>query len=114
MKEGIVIAAYSTLNMYPFFLSPMENSHVLKIGAELGRTPAQVLLRWALQLGCAVLPRSTNEEHIRENVQLFDFVLSEQQMFILNRVYQMSNLNGTDGLPETIPTAHDDGTKTEL
>jgi len=114
MKEKIAVVAYSTLNMYPYLLSPLENAHVLKVSAEVGRTPAQVLLRWALQLGCAVIPQSTNVQHIRDNFQLFDFTLNEQQMFILNRVYQMSNLYGTGGVSKTLLAATAEGVKTEL
>jgi diketogulonate reductase-like aldo/keto reductase len=41
-----------------------------------GKTPAQVLLKWALQLGIAVIPKSTNEERIKENLDLYGFTLT--------------------------------------
>jgi 2,5-diketo-D-gluconate reductase A len=44
------------------------------------RTPAQVLLRWNVQLGCVVIPRSVRPHRIEENARIFDFDLSEEQM----------------------------------
>ena len=45
-----------------------------------GVTSAQVILRWNLQRGVAVIPGSSNPEHIRENISIFDFSLSEDEM----------------------------------
>ncbi|HUV48477.1 MAG TPA: aldo/keto reductase, partial [Actinomycetes bacterium] len=45
-----------------------------------GRTPAQVVLRWHLQLGAVPLPKAASEERQRENLDVFDFVLSEVEM----------------------------------
>jgi 2,5-diketo-D-gluconate reductase A len=45
-----------------------------------GRTPAQVVLRWQLQLGNVVFPKSTSPERMRENIDIFGFHLSEAQM----------------------------------
>ena len=50
------------------------------IAERLGRTPAQVILRWQLQLGNIVVPKSATESRIRENIALFDFELSEDDM----------------------------------
>jgi 2,5-diketo-D-gluconate reductase A len=44
------------------------------------RTPAQVLLRWNVQLGCVVIPRSVRQQRIEENARIFDFDLSQEQM----------------------------------
>jgi 2,5-diketo-D-gluconate reductase A len=44
------------------------------------RTPAQVLLRWNVQLGCVVIPRSVRPQRIEENARIFDFDLSQEQM----------------------------------
>ena len=48
------------------------------------RTPAQVLIRWCLQRGTVVLPKSTHRERIQANAQVFDFVLSDDQMHALD------------------------------
>lgn len=50
----------------------------------LALSHAQVMLRWALQRGCVVLPKSTNEDRIKENIGIFDFHISEQDMSTLN------------------------------
>merc|ERR1711916_51950 len=45
-KENIIVESYSTLSGWPFFLSALNDPHVEKIGEKLGKTTAQVLLRW--------------------------------------------------------------------
>ena len=48
---------------------------LVAIARELGRTPAQVLVRWSLEKGYVVLPKSAKRERIRENANVFDFEL---------------------------------------
>ena len=62
-----------------------------RIAASIGRTPAQVLLRWSLQHDLVVIPKSTHRERIEENAQIFDFTLSDQDMSALD------TLDRTDG-----------------
>ena len=50
------------------------------IGAKYGKTAAQVILRWHLQRGIAVIPKSTHIERMRENIDVFDFALSDYDM----------------------------------
>jgi len=45
-----------------------------------GKTPAQVMLRWHLQQGRSVIPKSTHAQRIAENVDIFDFELTEEQL----------------------------------
>ncbi len=49
-----------------------------------GKTPAQVLIRWSLQLGNVVIPRSSSPERIASNLEVFDFELTDDQMAALN------------------------------
>ena len=51
-----------------------------KIGAKYGKTPAQVILRWHLQRGIVVIPKSTHKERMAENFNVFDFTLSDGDM----------------------------------
>lgn len=74
-EEGIVVEAYSLLTKG----RRLDDSTVTGIAAELGRTPAQVLIRWSLQKGFVVLPRSSNAGRIAENAAVFDFALDERQ-----------------------------------
>lgn len=50
------------------------------IGDKYGKTPAQVILRWHLQRGIVVIPKSTHIERMKENLQLFDFELTDDEM----------------------------------
>ncbi|MCL1828838.1 MAG: aldo/keto reductase [Oscillospiraceae bacterium] len=65
------------LKEYPLL---MENECVVSIAKAHGRTPAQIPLRWALQKGMTPLVRSSKREHMRENREIFDFVLSDVEM----------------------------------
>jgi len=53
---------------------------VLNIASKIGKTPAQVLLRFLLQQGMVVIPKSVKIERLKENIQLFDFQLSSDHM----------------------------------
>ena len=50
------------------------------IAARLGRTPAQVVLRWHVQMGFSVIPGSRNVDHIRDNLAVLDFALTDADM----------------------------------
>lgn len=52
----------------------------MDIAARHGRSPAQVVLRWHLQLGNVVIPKSVTPARIRENLDVFDFALSDEEM----------------------------------
>jgi 2,5-diketo-D-gluconate reductase A len=55
----------------------LDDEVITKIAAEVGRTPAQVTLRWHLQRGDIVFPKSSTPERMAENFALFDFELSD-------------------------------------
>lgn len=57
-----------------------ENPVLTQIGAKYGKTPAQVMLRWHLQRGVVVIPKSTHIERMRENLDVFDFALKPEDM----------------------------------
>lgn len=57
-----------------------ENETLVAIGQKYGKTAAQVMLRWHLQRGIAVIPKSTHIERMRENLDVFNFELSEEDM----------------------------------
>ena len=54
------------------------------VAARVGRTPAQVLLRWCLQHDLIVIPKSTHRERIEDNAKIFDFTLSDADMAVLD------------------------------
>lgn len=57
-----------------------DDPTLLEIGAAHGKTPAQVMLRWNIQRGVAVLPKSTHRERMEENIDVFDFALTDAEM----------------------------------
>ena len=53
------------------------------IGDKYGKTPAQVILRWHLQRGIVIIPKSTHIERMEENINVFDFELTEEDMAVI-------------------------------
>ncbi len=88
-RRGVVMEAYSPLGTGRH----LGDRRVGGIAERLGRTPAQVLIRWALQRDLVVLPKSTHRERIEQNARVFDFALSEQDMAALDR---LDRTGGTD------------------
>jgi 2,5-diketo-D-gluconate reductase A len=66
----------------------LDNPAVTSIASAHGKSPAQVLIRWSIQLGNVVLPRSTNPERIAQNIDVFDFELTDDEMTSLNSLNQ--------------------------
>lgn len=64
----------------------LEDGTIETIAAHHDRTPAQVILRWHLQIGNVVIPKSATPSRIRENFELFDFQLTEDDMAALERL----------------------------
>jgi 2,5-diketo-D-gluconate reductase A len=79
-QRNIVVEAYSPLGTGRH----LSNQTVRRIAAAIGRTPAQVLLRWCLQRDLVVIPKSTHRERIEENAHIFDFTLSDEDMAALD------------------------------
>jgi diketogulonate reductase-like aldo/keto reductase len=74
--RGVALEAYSPLGTGRH----LSNRKVKQVAKRVGRTPAQVLLRWCVQRGLVVLPKSTHRKRIAENGQIFDFSLSDEEM----------------------------------
>jgi diketogulonate reductase-like aldo/keto reductase len=62
----------------------LENPVVTEIAAAHGKSPAQALIRWSIQLGNVVVPRASSAAHLAENVDVFGFALSDDQMDALS------------------------------
>ena len=88
-QRGVALEAYSPLGTGRH----LSDAAVGRIAERLGRTPAQVLLRWCLQRDLPVLPKSTHRERIAENAQIFDFMLSDGDMAELDA---LDRTGGTD------------------
>jgi diketogulonate reductase-like aldo/keto reductase len=88
-ERGVALEAYSPLGTGRH----LSDEHVREIAEGVGRTPAQVLLRWCLQRDLVVIPKSTHRERIEENAQIFDFTLPEEAMAALDA---LDETNGTE------------------
>ena len=88
-SRDIAVEAYSPLGTGRH----LSNETVKRVAQRVGRTPAQVLLRWCLQRGLVTITKSTHRERIEENAQIFDFELSEQDMADLDA---LDRTGGTD------------------
>ena len=92
-ERGIVIQAYS-----PLTRSDRLNDEELDAIAERhGKSPAQIVLRWNLQRGTVPLPKANQRHHLEENLDLFDFELSDEDMATLNSLNEKYSALG--GLP---------------
>lgn len=95
-KEGITVTAYSplgskgiaTLNKMAGVERElpdlMDIPAVKEIAESHGKTPAQVLLRWILDCGLSAIPKSTNAERLKQNLDIFDFNLTTEEMEKMN------------------------------
>jgi len=81
-EQGIVVEAYSPLAR----ANHLKDETIVAIAAEAKKSPAQILLRWAIQHGTIPLPKSSHKERIRENLDVFTFELTNAQMHRLNRL----------------------------
>jgi diketogulonate reductase-like aldo/keto reductase len=79
-SKNIIIEAYSPL----VHGKRMDEERLVAISEELGKTPAQVLIRWSVQRGMVVLPKSVTENRIIENFGVFDFEISDSLMMRLD------------------------------
>ena len=80
-QHGIAIEAYSPLTKG----ERLQDSRLRTIAQQYQKSPAQILIRWALQKGTVVLPKSQHRDHLRENARVFDFAISAQDMDQLDR-----------------------------
>ena len=88
-RSGVVLEAYSPLGRGLHLASET----VTRIAERLGRTPAQVLIRWCIQREIPAIPKSTHRERIAENGQVFDFELTDEDMSQLD---ELDRTGGTD------------------
>ncbi|KAH9500850.1 hypothetical protein Btru_073159 [Bulinus truncatus] len=84
-KHNIHLQAYSSLGTTSSD-QLLTDPKVLEIAHQTHKSPAQVLLRWAVQQGIGVLPKSTNPDHIKDNIDIFSFSLTEEQMDTLTKL----------------------------
>ena len=92
MEEDIAVTGFSPLGAQSYFQlnmaeagdSVIEQPSIQDIAKAHNRTPAQVVLRWGIQRGVSIVPKSSNPKRLRENIALFDFKLSDTEMKTIN------------------------------
>ncbi|CAL4893931.1 unnamed protein product [Urochloa decumbens] len=92
-STGIHLSAYSPLGSpgSPGYCGPsvLSNPIVISLAKKLQKTPAQVALRWGLQMGQSVIPKSANETRIKENFDIFEWFIPEDLMPEFNGIKQV-------------------------
>jgi diketogulonate reductase-like aldo/keto reductase len=88
-EAGVVVEAYSPLNLG----HGLDDQRIAAVAEKHGRTPAQIVLRWALQRDTVVIPKSVNQDRIRSNAQVFDFALDDADLTALDA---LDRTGGTD------------------
>jgi diketogulonate reductase-like aldo/keto reductase len=88
-RKGIQVEAYSPLARG----EKMEHPRLTAVAAKYSKSPAQLMIRWSIQHGLVVIPKSTREERISENSQVFDFEISADDMRSLDSLNEDLRLN---------------------
>jgi diketogulonate reductase-like aldo/keto reductase len=79
-KHHIQLQAYTPLARGMRF----NDKKLMDMAAKYDKTPAQIILRWAVQQGISTIPKSESQQRLRENFAIFDFKISEEDMFKIN------------------------------
>ena len=82
-EHGILTESWGPLGQGKGLL---ESPPIVEVAQRKGRTPAQIVLRWHVQLGCVVIPKSVHPERIQENINVFDFELDDADMAEISKV----------------------------
>jgi 2,5-diketo-D-gluconate reductase A len=80
-EKGIVTEAWSPLGAGNDLL---QAPALVSIAGKYGKTPAQIVLRWHIELGVVAIPRSANPRRIAENIDIFDFSLTEDEVSVIS------------------------------
>lgn len=83
-KENIAVQAYSPLTQGKKLGDPV----IREIAGKHGKSPAQVVIRWVLQQGVVAIPKSENPNRIKENIDIYDFELDENDLLRISKLDQ--------------------------
>jgi diketogulonate reductase-like aldo/keto reductase len=83
-SKGIRIEAYSPLTRG----RKLKDPKLLEISNKYDKSPAQILIRWGLQREIIEIPKSSNKEHIKDNSDIFDFAISEEDMSTIDNFHE--------------------------
>jgi 2,5-diketo-D-gluconate reductase A len=89
--RGIVIQGYSPLTR----AARLDDDRLREIAAEYRKTPAQLMLRWQLQLGVVPLPKANHRDHLASNLDIFDFQIGDHHMRALSEMNERYSALGS-------------------
>ncbi|BAT84514.1 hypothetical protein VIGAN_04191400 [Vigna angularis var. angularis] len=103
MSTGVHLTAYSPLGSPGSWIKGevLKEPLLIEIAEKLNKSPAQVSLRWGIQSGHSVLPKSVNEYRIKENLSLFDWCIPHELFLKLSQIHQQRLLRGDTAVHET-------------
>ncbi|MCH5213845.1 MAG: aldo/keto reductase [Muribaculaceae bacterium] len=94
--KGIAVEAMSTFSHFRS-IEPrpeiIENETILPIARKYGKTIPQIILRWLIQQNIAIIPKTWNPKHLKENIEILDFSLSEEDMKVIDSLDRNKFLN---------------------
>ncbi|XP_074311247.1 NADPH-dependent aldo-keto reductase, chloroplastic-like isoform X1 [Silene latifolia] len=104
-SAGVLLTAYSPLGSPGTWLkgNVLKEPALLEIAETLNKTPAQVALRWGLQSGHCVLPKSVSESRIKENFNVFDWTIPQELFSKFSTLHQQRLLRGDFAIRENGP-----------
>lgn len=100
-EKGIAVTGFSPLGALSYVQlgmagsgdSVLDEPAVVAAARRLGKTPAQVVLRWGIQRGTAIVPKTERPDRLRENLALFDFALDDAEMRAIDALDQHRRFN---------------------
>lgn len=97
--KGVHLSAYSPLgSQKPNGV--LVNPVVKMVSEKVGKTPAQISLRWGLQMGHSVLPKTSSEARVKENLGIFDWSIPEDLMAKFSEIGQEKYIKGEENVHE--------------
>jgi len=100
-SKGVHLSGYSPLGKGLSESNILKNQVLHTTAEKLGKTPAQIALRWGLQMGHSVLPKSTNAARIKENIDLFDWSIPADLLANFSEIEQERIVPGSDFVSKT-------------
>ncbi len=107
-KRGIAIEAMSTFSHFRSVkprLEIIENEILVNIAKKHNKSVVQIVLRWLIQQNVIVIPKTWDKKHLKENISIFDFNLSDEECMIIDsmdrgRFLNYNPLSAQEGLPK--------------
>lgn len=85
-ENQIQLQAYSPFAHGDYLHELLKNENLMFLAKKYGKTIGQIILRWFVQRDIAVIPQSANPIHLKENISIFDFELSDKDILKINEL----------------------------